>query len=231
MQVDPGYLIQGLTRRGLPPTAAQAFVMNFQDESGLNPGINEIAPIVPGSRGGFGLYQLTGPRRVAYEQFANQRGVNLADPDAQMDFLMMELQGPESRAARSILSAPDVNSAAVAIARDFLRPAPENLAKRVARYTGQQAPNFPMSGNAPQNALMGAGGPDMGQQTAQNALSEPEAPQMVDTRLDVRNFLTQQPTQQRTYGDFLRNFLGTAEHGIGPPDNFGRHQPRPDGVL
>jgi hypothetical protein len=64
-------------------------------------------------------------------------------------------------------------------------------------------------GNPPQNALTGAQGPDMGQQTAQNALAEPQAPQMVDTRQDVRNFLTQQPTQQRTYGDFLQNFLGT----------------------
>lgn len=210
MQVDPGYLIQGLTQRGLPPTAAQAFVMNFQDESGLNPGINEIAPLVPGSRGGFGLYQLTGPRRVAYEQFAQQRGVNAADPDAQMDFLMMELQGPESRAARSILSAPDVNSAAVAIARDFLRPAPENLAKRVARYGGQQAPNFPTGGNAPQNALAGVSAPQNPPQGQQNALAEPQGPQMVDTRQDIRNFLTQQPQQQRTYGDFLRNYLGTA---------------------
>ena len=34
---------------------ADGFVMNFKDESGLNPGINEQNPIVPGSRGGFGL--------------------------------------------------------------------------------------------------------------------------------------------------------------------------------
>lgn len=71
--------------------------MNFQDESGLNPGINERNPLVPGSRGGFGLYQLTGPRRRAYEQFANQRGVAPFDIDAQLDFMMTELQGPESR--------------------------------------------------------------------------------------------------------------------------------------
>ncbi len=49
-----------------------AFVMNFKDESGLDPGINEANPIVPGSRGGYGLYQLTGPRRKAYEAFAQQ---------------------------------------------------------------------------------------------------------------------------------------------------------------
>lgn len=134
--VDERSIFQGLVQRGLPPHIAQGFVMNMRDESGLNPAINEVAPLVPGSRGGFGLYQLTGPRRVAYEQFANARGVDPANVDAQLDFLVSELQGPESRAARSIFAAQDVPSAAVAIARDFLRPAPENLQRRVARYTG-----------------------------------------------------------------------------------------------
>ena len=134
--VDENYLMQGLMRRGLPQHIAQGFVMNMRDESGLNPSINEIAPIVPGSRGGFGLYQVTGPRRRAYEAFAQKRGVDPADPDAQLDFLMTELQGPESRAAQSIFATETPQDAAVAIARDFLRPAPENLQKRVARYTG-----------------------------------------------------------------------------------------------
>jgi flagellar protein FlgJ len=49
---------------------------------------------------------------------------------------MTELQGPESRAARNILAAPDAGSAAAAIATDFLRPAPEHLERRVAEYTG-----------------------------------------------------------------------------------------------
>lgn len=204
MQVDPQFIRQGLIQRGMPAHVADGFVMNMQDESGLNAGINEIAPLVPGSRGGFGLYQLTGPRRVAYEQFAQQRGADLADPNAQLDFLMTELQGPEARAARSILSAPDASAAAVAIARDFLRPSPENLAKRVGRYGGAQ----PQQGGYPQqNALMAPSGPDM---AAQNALAQDQGPQMVDTRLDVRNFLTAQPQQQRGYNDFLRNYLGTA---------------------
>jgi hypothetical protein len=140
----------GLLDRGLAPHVADAFIMNFQDESGLNPGINEIAPLVPGSRGGFGLYQLTGPRRVAYEQFAQERGVNPADVDAQLDFMMMELQGPESRAAQSIFNAPDTGSAAAAIVTDFLRPAEEHRNKRVARYTGGKQT---VSTNSPQGLL------------------------------------------------------------------------------
>jgi hypothetical protein len=125
---------QGLVARGLPEHVADAFVLNFKDESGLNPAINEKNPVVPGSRGGYGLYQLTGPRRTAYEQFAAQRGVDPSNVDAQLDFLMTELQGPEAKAAQSILSAPDTATAAQAIVNDFLRPAPEHRAARAARY-------------------------------------------------------------------------------------------------
>lgn len=132
---DPSGIKKGLLARGLPEHVADGFMMNFQDESGLNPGINEKNPTVAGSRGGFGLYQLTGPRRRAYESFAAQRGVDPADTDAQLDFLMTELQGPEANAAKSIMSAPDAGTAAAAIARNFLRPAKEHLDSRVAKYT------------------------------------------------------------------------------------------------
>ena len=131
-----GYIRQGLINRGLPEHVADAFLLNMQDESGLNPGINEANPTVPGSRGGYGLYQLTGPRRVAYEQYAQQQGVDPSNIDAQLDFMMSELQGPEARAYQSIMAAPDTGSAAAAIVNDFLRPAEEHRARRAAQYTG-----------------------------------------------------------------------------------------------
>jgi hypothetical protein len=133
---DPASIRQGLIDRGLPEHIADGFVMNFQDESGLNPGINEIAPLVPGSRGGFGLYQLTGPRRRAYEEWATSQGIPLDSVDGQLDFLMMELQGPEAAAASRIMAAPDAGSAAASIVTDFLRPSPEHRDRRVAEYTG-----------------------------------------------------------------------------------------------
>ena len=126
----------GLTQRGLAPHIADAFIMNFQDESGLNPGINEANPTVAGSRGGYGLYQLTGPRRRQYEAFASQKGVPLDSVDAQLDFMMQELQGSESNAAKDIFAAKDTGTAAAAIVNKFLRPAEAHRASRVARYTG-----------------------------------------------------------------------------------------------
>lgn len=141
-----GYMRQGMVRRGLPEHVADAFLLNFQDESGLDPGINERNPIVPGSRGGFGLYQLTGPRRVAYERFASNRGAAFDDIDTQLDFLGGEMGlpglglenepffGSESRAAQSILGSRDTSSAAQAVVHNFLRPSPEHRTSRAARY-------------------------------------------------------------------------------------------------
>lgn len=120
--IDPAYMISGLVQRGIPEHVARAFTAEAKSEAGLDPGINEAAPVVPGSRGGFGLMQWTGPRRRNLEAYAAQRGVSAADPDMQMDFLVMELQGPERRAWEAIQRAPDTVSAARAITDTFLRP-------------------------------------------------------------------------------------------------------------
>lgn len=126
----------GLESRGMAPHVADAFVMNFRDESGLDPSINETSPTVPGSRGGFGLAQWTGPRRVALEDFAKGQGKPASDMNVQLDFLMSELQGPEAAAGKGIMAAPDTASAATAIVNDFLRPAEAHRAARAAEYGG-----------------------------------------------------------------------------------------------
>ncbi|MDI9407819.1 MAG: phage tail tip lysozyme [Candidatus Pacebacteria bacterium] len=151
----PEAIRAGLVRRGLPEHVADGFVMNMRDESGLNPGINEASPVVPGSRGGFGLYQLTGPRREAYEAYASQNGLPLDSVDGQLDFLMSELQGPESRAAEAILGARDAGSAGAAIVNEFLRPSPEHAAKRASEYLGGP-PTYDTAGGAP--AIPGGSG-------------------------------------------------------------------------
>ena len=125
----------GLIQRGLPEHVADGFLLNFKDESSLNPNLNEAAPIVPGSRGGYGLAQWTGPRRVGLERFAAEKGVPVSDINLQLDYLSNELKGPEAAAAKSILATATPGDAAAAIATNFLRPAPEHLARRVAAYT------------------------------------------------------------------------------------------------
>jgi len=133
-KVDEQWVVDGLMKRGLPQHIAQGFAMNMQDESGLDAGINEITPVVKGSRGGFGLYQLTGPRRREFEAFAGQQGLALDDADAQLDFLMFELGGKESGAARSIMATSTAGEAGAAIVRKFLRPLQSHQDSRAARY-------------------------------------------------------------------------------------------------
>lgn len=132
--VPASYVRDGLVARGIPLHAAEAFTLEGDEESGLRPGINEQNPTIAGSRGGFGIFQWTGPRRVELEKFAAARGTSASDIDTQLDFTAYELQGSESEAASKIMSARDRDEAGKAVATFFLRPREDHLARRVAKY-------------------------------------------------------------------------------------------------
>jgi hypothetical protein len=164
-------ILAGLVQRGIPVHIAQGMVANMIAESRLDPGINEIAPLVPGSRGGFGLNQWTGPRRRALEAEAQRLGVPVDDLDFQLDFTLNELRGPESRAWNALSSAPDAVTAARLYSEKFLRPGIPHMQNRLAhaqRLSGMplemgvevpQEPEQPQPGNAlrvPQFAMMEA---------------------------------------------------------------------------
>ena len=137
-------ILAGLLQRGLAPHHAQGIVANMIAESRLDPGINEIAPLVPGSRGGFGLNQWTGPRRRALEAAAQQRGVPVNDKNFQLDFMMEELQGPENRAFRALQGTNNAIDAARVFSDKFLRPGIPNMGKRLreaSRLSGQPLPD------------------------------------------------------------------------------------------
>jgi hypothetical protein len=77
--------------KGVPEAHALGMLANIKAESGFRPDINEVNPVVPGSRGGFGLFQHTGPRREALEAYAGDR---LTDWRTQIDFALSE---PDSK--------------------------------------------------------------------------------------------------------------------------------------
>jgi hypothetical protein len=56
--------------------------------------------------------------------------------DAQIDFMLMELETTENKAWQKIQEAPDAGSAAAMIVTHFLRPAEEHRISRVNKYTG-----------------------------------------------------------------------------------------------
>ncbi|TRW94929.1 hypothetical protein FNJ84_17710 [Paracoccus sp. M683] len=144
------YVTDGLINRGMSPMFADAFVMNFDDESGLDPDITEGAANVHGTYGR-GLYQLTDTapgvgRRSAYEKWAQDRGDDLYGVDSQLDYLMHELNGSEAAAWKKIQRATTRGEAASEIVRSFLRPAREHRDRRIAKYMGRDLPRSDASG-------------------------------------------------------------------------------------
>ncbi len=127
-------IVSELVKRGMPEHAALGFAMNFKDESGFDPAA------VGDNGNAFGLGQWNGPRKKALFDFAAGQGKDPADPQVQYDYLMTELQGPESGAWAKIAGTNDPNSAAVAVLNHFERPAEEHRARREAAYMGGQQP-------------------------------------------------------------------------------------------
>lgn len=130
MKVDPRKVVSGLIARGVPPHVAIGLTGNLSVESnGLTLDINEISPLVPGSRGGFGLAQWTGPRRRQFERFAGQ---NTADFDTQLDFLVHELNTTERRARDALYATKTADEAARVTSKRFLRPGIPHLDRRIS---------------------------------------------------------------------------------------------------
>lgn len=134
------YYIREMQKRGMSRPVSEGIVAGMGSESGLDPTINERNPTVPGSRGGFGLYQLTGPRRIAFERWASENNKNINKPEDQLDFMMTEFAGPERKAYDALIQSPDAQSAAKTFTEQFLRPGASHSAQSVneaARMSGQ----------------------------------------------------------------------------------------------
>lgn len=99
---------------GLTREQAAGITGNLWRESGLQ-GINERNPLVPGSRGGFGWAQWTGPRRVAFEQWAQRQGLDPSSDQANYGFLRHEIQNtPHGRSALAAVRQTNTPEAAAA---------------------------------------------------------------------------------------------------------------------
>ncbi len=117
-------VIQRLSRDlNITPQQAAGIVGQLGHESAGLQAINEYKPVVPGSRGGFGWAQWTGPRRRQFESWAKDQGLDVKDPEANYGFLVHELTNTwEKRALDAVRAAPDAISAGRAFTDTFLRP-------------------------------------------------------------------------------------------------------------
>ena len=114
----------------LTPQQAAGVIGQLGYESAGLQAINEMQPVVPGSRGGFGWAQWTGPRRQQFEQWAQQSGMDINSPDANYGFLLHELQGPEGAILEDLRKTPDAQTAGRLFTQRFLRPGIPNQDNR-----------------------------------------------------------------------------------------------------
>lgn len=119
---------------GLSPAAAAGFVGNLDHESGGFNILQEIDPMVEGSRGGWGYAQWTGPRRKQFEAWAAENGLDPSSYEANYGFLAHELSNtPEGRVIQSLQGVDDPAIAAKVVSDTFLRPGIPHMDSRVTR--------------------------------------------------------------------------------------------------
>lgn len=89
-----GWVVRALMRDlGLTLNQAAGLVGNLGYESAGFTKLQEIKPLVAGSRGGFGYAQWTGPRREQFELWAADNKLALDSDAANYGFLLHELRG------------------------------------------------------------------------------------------------------------------------------------------
>ena len=124
MSLDPNavFIAKRLQAEGYTRGQIAGMLGNFQLESGFNPRINEGGKIGPPlGIGGYGVPQWTGGRQKNLINFAKQKGLDPGSIEAQADFLIHELQGPEKRADQSLRGAVSPEESARRFLTDFER--------------------------------------------------------------------------------------------------------------
>lgn len=109
---------------------AAAIFGNAGHESGGFKSLQEKKPLVPGSRGGYGIMQWTGPRRRDYEAYCKRNNLDPADMKSNYKFLFVELKGPEGKVLPKLRAAKTLDEKVEVFMKGFLRPGIPHLQSR-----------------------------------------------------------------------------------------------------
>lgn len=101
--MSAGQMVVWLEGQGISPNGAAGIVGNAQQENGLSPALNS---------GGLGLFQWTGARAAAVGAYAAAHGVPAQSVEAQLGFLIQDLQGPYVSLLARLQAAPSPQQAA-----------------------------------------------------------------------------------------------------------------------
>lgn len=144
--------------------SSAAIIGNAGHESGGFKSLQEKKPVVPGSRGGYGIMQWTGPRRRLYEEYCKRNNRDPADMESNYKFLFVELKGAEGKSGKVIErveAAKTLDEKTTVFMKEFLRPGIPHLAERKkwalralqAYEAAPPVPSTPEEPEAPQNPL------------------------------------------------------------------------------
>lgn len=120
----PAIMAQLIRDFPITPVDAAAILGNLGHESAGLTILQETKPTVPGSKGGYGWAQWTGPRRRAYEAYCARTGKDPASDEANYAYLFLELkgiEGSEGKAIGRLTAAKGLDAKVEAFERAFLR--------------------------------------------------------------------------------------------------------------
>lgn len=128
----PGIMALLMADFGLDAEGAAAILGNLGHESGGFRFLQEKQPMVPGSAGGYGWAQWTGPRRNAYEAYCERNGLDPASDKANYGWLWVELKGSEAKAIPAIKAAHGLDEKVKAFELAFERAGVKAYESRIA---------------------------------------------------------------------------------------------------
>lgn len=120
---------------------AAAIVGNLGHESGGFKFLQEKKPLVPGSAGGYGWAQWTGPRRRLYEAYCARNKLDPASDKANYGYLFVELSGSEKAAIPAVKAAKDLRAKVIAFEAKFERAGIKHYESRL-KYAEQALKAF-----------------------------------------------------------------------------------------
>lgn len=129
--VAPTYMRMLIEDFGVTVEEAAAVFGNAGYESLGFTKLQEIKPVVKGSRGGYGWFQWTGPRRRAFEAYCKKNGFDPSSNDANYKFLFVELTTTEKRSLDKLKAASGLDNKVIAFEDAFERAGVKRYPERV----------------------------------------------------------------------------------------------------
>ena len=122
----PGIMQQLRDDFDLTVNQAAAILGNIGHECAGFEILQEIKPLVPGSKGGWGWAQWTGPRRREFEKWVKKQALDPSSDEANYGFLKWELENTETAAIPAVVAARSLNDAVRRFEQTFERASPKH---------------------------------------------------------------------------------------------------------